>query len=262
MRQDKKLMLGMSILFLFTFIVFGTIVTTEKLAPFFTDRIKEKFETYLREEYKEENNNLKIGKISYKNQVYEAKVTNKENKNLYFSIYYQNKKITDTYTKDYKQGKTLINSLEKELEKEIKNEINKNVTITFPLTLNKYSKTLQQRLIKNDNIKSSNLYNISFNIKAKLIPEEITNKIIEMDTKLKEKNILPNEYSITINNNEDNTKLKINNLTQNTLEITSLYQIISDIINNNESDIIKINNITYQYTKGENKSWMIVFFVK
>ena len=113
MRQDKKLMLGMTILFLFTFIVFGTIVTTEKLAPFFTDRIKEKFETYLKEEYKEENNNLKIGKISYKNQVYEAKVTNKENKNLYFSIYYQNKKITDTYTKDYKQGKTLINSLEK-----------------------------------------------------------------------------------------------------------------------------------------------------
>ena len=73
-----------------------------------------------------------------------------------------------------------------------------------------------------------------------------------MDTKLKEKNILPNEYSITINNNEDNTKLKINNLTQSTLEINSLYQIISDIINNNDSDIIKINNITYQYTKGEN----------
>ena len=254
MRQDKKLMLGMTILFLITFVIFGTIVTTEKLAPFFTDRIKTKFETYLKENYKTETKNLKIGKITYKNQVYEAKVTNKENKNLYFSIYYQNKKITDTYTKDYKQGKTLITSLEKELEKEIKNEINKNVTITFPLTLNKYSKTLQQRLIKNDNIKSSNLYNISFNIKAKLIPEEITNKIIEMDTKLKEKNILPNEYSITINNNEDNTKLKINNLTQNTLEITSLYQIISDIINNNESDIIKINNITYQYTKGENKS--------
>ena len=47
MRQDKKLMLGMTILFLITFVIFGTIVTTEKLAPFFTDRIKTKFETYL-----------------------------------------------------------------------------------------------------------------------------------------------------------------------------------------------------------------------
>lgn len=252
MRQDKKLMLEMTILFLITFIIFGTIVTTEKLAPFFTDRIKEKFEAYLKEEYKKENNNLKIGKISYKNQIYKAKVTNKENKNLYFTIYYQNKKITDTYTKDYKQGKTLITSLEKELEKEIKNNLNKKVTITFPLTLDKYSKTLQQKLIKNDNIRSSNLYNISFDIKAKLIPEEITNKMIKIDTKLKKLNMIPNEYSITINNKEDNTKLKINNLTQSTLEINSLYQIISDIINNNDSDIIKINNITYQYTKGEN----------
>ena len=66
MKQDKKLMLGMTILFLITFIIFGTIVTTEKLAPFFTDRIKTKFETYLKENYKQENKNLKIGKITYK----------------------------------------------------------------------------------------------------------------------------------------------------------------------------------------------------
>ena len=50
MRQDTKLMLGMTLLFFITFIVFGTIVTTEKLARFFTHRIKQKFEINLKEE--------------------------------------------------------------------------------------------------------------------------------------------------------------------------------------------------------------------
>lgn len=73
-------------------------------------------------------------------------------------------------------------------------------------------------------------------------------------------NIYPNHYNITINNKK--SKLTINNLTNNTIEKTTLTKIISDIITNNESDIIKTNNITYQYTKGENKSWTVVFFVK
>ena len=41
MRQDKKLMLGMAILFFITFVSLGTLVVTEKLAPFYTDKIKE-----------------------------------------------------------------------------------------------------------------------------------------------------------------------------------------------------------------------------
>lgn len=250
MRQDKKLMLGMTILFLITFVIFGTIVTTEKLAPFFTDRIKTKFETYLKENYKTETKNLKIGKITYKNQVYEAKVTNKENKNLYFSIYYQNKKITDTYKKDYIKGTTLLNSLENNIEKEIEKQINKKVTITFPLTLNKYSSIIKQKLINEEDITSSKLYNISLGITSSIDPTEITNKILEITLKLQEQNIIPNEYSITINNKKENTKLKVNHLTQTTLEFNSLHQIINDIINNNESDIITANNITYQYTKG------------
>ena len=74
--------------------------------------------------------------------------------------------------------------------------------------------------------------------------------MLEITQKLQEQNIVPNEYSITINNKKENTKLKVNNLTQTTLEFNSLTQIINDIINNNESDMIKTNNITYQYTKG------------
>ena len=58
-------------------------------------------------------------------------------------------------------------------------------------------------------------------------------------------------YTLSTKNNKK-SKLTINNLTNNTIEKTTLTKIISDIITNNESDIIKTNNISYQYTnKGE-----------
>lgn len=249
MRQDKKLMLGMTILFLITFIFFGTLVTTEKLAPYYTDKIKERFENYIKENYKEENNNLKIGKISYKNQQYKAKVSNKNNKDLYFTITYQNKEITDTYKKDYLEGKTLLNELEKNLEEKIKENTDQSVTISIPLSLDKYTNKIQENLI-NNNLENTKIYDIEFTINSNIEITSIVNKIEEIIAELSSMNIYPNHYNITINNKK--SKLTINNLTNNTIEKTTLTKIISDIITNNESDIIKTNNISYQYTnKGE-----------
>ena len=249
MKQDKKLMLGMTLLFLITFVSLGTLVATEKLSPYFTNKMKEKFETYIEKEYKDEKDEFKIEKITYKNQKYQAKVSNKGNKNLYFIISYQNKKITDTYKKDYLKGKTLLNTIEKELEQKIKREMNKKVIINFPLTLDKYTTQVKENLIKND-LNNINLYNIEFSINNNLEPNSITEKIQNIIQKLNSININPNEYKITINNK--NKTLTINNLTTQTLEKNNLLQIINDIINNNESDIIKTNNITYEYTnKGE-----------
>ena len=249
MRQDKKLMLGMTILFLITFIFFGTLVTTEKLAPYYTDKIKERFENYIKENYKEENNNLKIGKTSYKNQQYKAKVSNKNNKDLYFTITYQNKEITDTYKKDYLEGKTLLNELEKNLEEKIKENTDQSVTISIPLSLDKYTNKIQENLI-NNNLENTKIYDIEFTINSNIEITSIVNKIEEIIAELSSMNIYPNHYNITINNKK--SKLTINNLTNNTIEKTTLTKIISDIINNNESDIIKTNNISYQYTnKGE-----------
>ena len=249
MKQDKKLMLGMTLLFLITFVSLGTLVATEKLSPYFTNKMKEKFETYIEKEYKDEKDEFKIEKITYKNQKYQAKVSNKGNKNLYFTISYQNKKITDTYKKDYLKGKTLLNTIEKELEQKIKREMNKKVIINFPLTLDKYTTQVKENLIKND-LNNINLYNIEFSINNNLEPNSITEKIQNIIQKLNSININPNEYKITINNK--NKTLTINNLTTQTLEKNNLLQIINDIINNNESDIIKTNNITYEYTnKGE-----------
>ena len=97
MRQDKKLILGMALLFFITFVTLGTLVVTEKLAPFYTDKIEKKFINYINKNYKDEKENFKIGKITYKATVYKVKVTNKNNKDLYFTMTYQNKKIKSTY---------------------------------------------------------------------------------------------------------------------------------------------------------------------
>lgn len=250
MKQDKKLMLGMTLLFLITFVFFGTLIVTEKLAPLYTNKVKEKFTAYLTKKYKN-NNEFTLEKVTYTHQKYEAKVTNKENEDLYFTITYKDKKITDTYKKDYLEGHTLLTKLEKTLEKDIKDYLNQEVKITFPLTLNKYTKTVKKDLL-NANPKKTNMYDISLTIKSVIDQTEITNKITTLNNELKSLNIIPNHYNITINSKNDNDKLTIHNLTQKTIEKNILFQITSDIITNKESNLLKNNNITYEYiNKGE-----------
>ncbi len=245
MKQDKKLILGMALLFLITFVSFGTIVVTEKLAPFFTDKIKTKFETYIEKNYKDDKNNLTIGKITYKNQQYKAKISNKKNKNWYFYITYQNKKIKDTYKEDYLEGKTLLTSIERKIEKKVKDELNQKVTITFPLTLNKYTNQIKENLISN-NLKEIKTYDITLTITTPTLTTENINKELEKRIQeLYQIDIYPNHYTIKINSKDE--KLTITNLTEKTMKKEYRTQIINDIINNTNSNIIKENNITYNY---------------
>lgn len=245
MKQDKKLILGMALLFLITFVSFGTIVVTEKLAPFFTDKIKTKFETYIEKNYKDDKNNLTIGKITYKNQQYKAKISNKKNKDWYFYITYQNKKIKDTYKEDYLEGKTLLTSIERKIEKKVKDELNQKVTITFPLTLNKYTNQIKENLISN-NLKEIKTYDITLTITTPTLTTENINKELEKRIQeLYQIDIYPNHYTIKINSKDE--KLTITNLTEKTMKKEYRTQIINDIINNTNSNIIKENNITYNY---------------
>ncbi len=245
MKQDKKLILGMALLFLITFVSFGTIVVTEKLAPFFTDKIKTKFETYIEKNYQDDKNNLTIGKITYKNQQYKAKISNKKNKNWYFYITYQNKKIKDTYKEDYLEGKTLLTSIERKIEKKVKDELNQKVTITFPLTLNKYTNQIKENLISN-NLKEIKTYDITLTITTPTLTTENINKELEKRIQeLYQIDIYPNHYTIKINSKDE--KLTLTNLTEKTMKKEYRTQIINDIINNTNSNIIKENNITYNY---------------
>ncbi len=255
MRQDKKLLLGMMLLFFITFVFLGTLVATEKLAPYYTDKIKIKMEEYLNKNYTEEVNNLKLGKITYKAQIYKAKVINKKNKNLYFIITYQNKEIKDTYKKDYLEGKTILSKLEHTLEQKIKNNLDINATITFPLTLNKYMNTTKEKII-NNSLDEINIYNINLTINSSLTEQDNYNLVMEIKNiieKIHSININPNYYTIKLKSKKQNRSLTIKNLTDKTLEQENLTQIINYIMIENEdkieNNIIKENNIKYEYKR-------------
>ena len=110
MKEQKKLTIKMAIFTFIIFVCFGIIILNEKSAPYYASRIHKKLLTYLNETYKDEINTFSIDDTKYKNTKYTLKVKSKENKNLYFIVTYNSKKITDTYKEDYLEGKTLINA--------------------------------------------------------------------------------------------------------------------------------------------------------
>ena len=249
MKEQKKLTLGMAIFTFIIFVSFGVIILNEKSAPYFAPKIEKKLIDYLKTEYKDEYNDFDIGTTIYSKTKYNLKVTAKKNKNLYFNIFYDNKKITDTYEKDYKQGKTLLNSITKKIEDELKNKYNQDFNIIMSKSLDEYSKQIQDNLILKNDLKSLKIYTLETTFTSKWNTNDIGSKIIKLNNNLKEENLTPKSYNITIINSKDATKsVKISNLTTEVIEdSTLLSSIISDIIKNENSELLKQNNITYKY---------------
>ena len=240
MNKQKKLLLERSIFILIVFVALGVIVITEKFGNIMIPKASKKINTYVEEKYKDLN--LKTNDVTFKNTTYTMKVESKENKNHYFYINYYNRKITDTYKKDYVEGKNLLNYLKKKLKKEINNKTNTNCDIEITSTLDKYTELVQEKIIKEDNLLELKFYIIKKELVIDKWDEEtITNKINNFLEKFE--NITPKSYTITITNKEDITEsIEIKNITN---EVTK--EIISDIINNKKSDLLKENKITYKY---------------
>lgn len=249
MKQDKKLTLGMFLLFIIIFITFGTIVLTEKLAPYNIPKVDKKLNNYLKENYSEILDEVKINDTIYKNTVYKLKVTHKGNKNLYFYINYENKKISNTYKTDYLKGKTLLTKLSKDIEKEIKSKTKKDVTVTITKNLNDFSNQVKSRLLEEKDLLSLKIYTLNLeNEINEFNTENIINMIKNTISSFEKQNITPKNFNITITDKNNITKsVKINNITTELVNSTSFNQIISDIINKEKSNILKENNITYQY---------------
>lgn len=249
MNEQKKLTIKMAIFTFIIFVSFGIIILNEKTAPYYATRIHKKLLTYINEKYKEEINDFNIQDTKYKNTKYILKIKSNRNKNLYFKITYNNKKITDSYKKDYLEGKTLITYLEKDLEKDLKNKYNQEFNIIFLKNLSKYSDDIKNSIITKNTFKNIKIYTLETNINSKWTPSSINEKIINLHNNLKNDNITPKNYNFTITNTNDiTTSVKINNITSEQIEnITLLNNIISDIIKNKESNILKENNITYKY---------------
>ena len=248
MKEQKKLTLGMAIFSFIVFVSFGVIILNEKTAQLYSNRIDTKFSEYINTNYKDIANDITAGKTKYKNTEYKAKITSKENENLYFYIKFSNKKITDTYKEDYLEGKTLLNKISKDLEKKLNQKYNKKFKINFLTTLNELNDKKKEILIKETDAASLSIYTLETEINTTWTIDEITNEIITLHNNLIQENIKPNNYILTINDlNKENKSIKINNLKPSIIENNLiLNKVLNDIINGKNSNLLNDNKITYE----------------
>lgn len=252
MNTKNSLTIGMGIFFIIVFLTFGTIVVNEKSKTIFLPKIDKKLDTYIQVKYKNIIKEININKTSYNDltYIYEKKVTNKKNKNLYFFVNYKNKKISSSYKKDYVEGKSLLNYLEKSISNKIpKSKKYLNIKINFTKKLNNYSNNIKYLLINGNikQIKEVPIYSINSDIYVKKIDKE--NLLLSINSFynfIKSNNLKPKEYNLTlIDKNNISNALEIKKINDN-LITNNLDEIISGIINNDKNINNKFN-ITYRY---------------
>ena len=249
MKKQNRLLLARSIFFSIVTIIFAMIIISEKAGDIFLPTVQKKINTYLENNYSSIKDGISIKKISYNNREYKAKVISSKNKNHYFYIYYKNHNLKDTYQKDYVEGKSLLSHIKKELETEITSETNQSCNITILATLNNYTEQVKERIIEEDNLTQLKFYSIEKEITIdNWTPQNIMQSIITTINSFQKENISPKYYTIIITNKKDiTTSIKIENLSENFSKNLQKEQIINDIINDNNSQLLKQNKITYQY---------------
>jgi hypothetical protein len=109
---------------------------------------------------------------------------------------------------------------------------------------------IQDKLIKEKNLSEVRCYIIEdtltiTNWNKETIQKEITKYINDLD-KLK---ITPNNFSLTIINKDNNKKIKIDNITIETINKKEFPTIIDNIIKNKNDNSITNNRIKYRYIK-------------
>lgn len=249
MKKQNQLLIARGIFFFIVFVSLGVIVVTEKAGGILIPKAEEKMNEYIENNLANIKEEIKLNKITYENTKYTMKVTSKDNNNHFFYITYSNKKITDTYKKDYLQGKNLLEYIKKKLEKQINEKTNISSIVSINSTLDKYTNAVKERIIKEDNLLELKFYTIKKELtiedwNEKTISKEITNLI----NKFYSNNITPKTYTITITNKEDITEsIEISNLTEEFIKNSSKDEIIKDIIKDNNSKLLKENKIKYKY---------------
>ena len=247
MNKEKKLVFARTVFVFIVFVFLGVIVVTEKAGGIFIPKIKEKMISYMEEKYSLSKDALDFQEPSYQSTKYTMKVTSKENKNYYFYIYYKNKKITDTYQTDYEEGKSLLKELEKKLEKKIQEKTNLACQVTIDSPLNHYTSSVQNRIIKEENLLELRFYTIKKELLIKNWEEEtIAKEITQLLGTYQKNQITPKIFIITITNKKEITQSIEIHLTDSFLENDNPQAIIHDIINDKETDLLKENHITYK----------------
>lgn len=246
MSKQQKLLYGQAIFFLTIIVCFGLIIIQEKKDLILLPKINKEIKAYYNEKYS--NNNLFLGKTNNKSNKYIAKVTSNTNKNHYFYIIYKNKKITDTYNKDYVEGNSILKHITEELTNSIKEKTNESFTISINNTLDKYTETVKEKILKEENLLELKIYTLSKEVTIDWDYNKITNYITNTINTCKNNKITPKYYEFTITDKEDITKsVEINNIEEDFIDNKNKENIIKDILENNNSNIIKSNKIEYKY---------------
>lgn len=250
--SKNSLIYGRAIFTLIIIISFGLIIVNEKGGKIFLPKATNKINTYINENYSQIKEDISIENIDYKNRIFTAKITSKQNKHLFFNITYENKSIKDTYKKDYIEGNSLLTYLNKKNEEEILKRTNSNYKSYAITTLDKYTKNVKDEIINEKNLLSLKYYylekEITTDFKAETIVNEIS-KDIELNNK---KNITPKYYKYIIIGKEDTTNvIEITNITEEFLNNNNKEQMIEDIINKNDSQNLRDSKIKYKYLNEE-----------
>lgn len=248
MKSKRSLQIGQGLLTIIIIMSFGLIIVNEKKTILFSNKIEEKLDNYILENYPSLKN-TKTSSLIVDNNILKKRITSTTNDNYYFEISYRDSDIKDTYKDDYIKGKTYFKYLNKKLEMEVKDKTNINCTITPLNTLNEYSQAVQKKIIEEDNLLSINFYSL----KQELTVEEwnsltITNEIIKNINTYKENYILPKYYIFLINDKKDkNHSVEVSYITSSFIDLDNPEIIINDILNNKKTDILTANKIQYKY---------------
>lgn len=247
MKKQKKLLFARNIFFFFIIMIFTIIIMSEKKDTILIPKATKKIASYIEDKYNKDD--FKLGDVSYKNNKYTMKVSSKDNNNRFFYIYYTKAGITDSYQEDYIEGKSFLFILKKDLEKSIKSIVNTKVTVEIPTTLDQYTDAVRERILNEDNLLELKFYIIKEELFLKeWNPTEIEKQIELCINKYNNSNITPKSFTIIINNdNEITESIEINNLTTDFINNPSKIEIINDILNDNNSILLKTYKITYVY---------------
>ena len=248
MKKERHLLLARNIFVFFVFIALTLVVVSEKGIELVIPKVQKEMESYLTEKYPELNN-IKKSTVTYQSNKYQMKITSKNNKNLYFYINRKNKKITDTYQKDYVEGNSLFSYLTKKLQNEIKQKTSTNIKVNILSTLDKYTTKTKEQILLEDNLLQLKFFIIE---KEELVKEwnatAITNQLINSIELFTNNDITPKSYTFNITNEEDITEsIEIKNINKDSLT----KEIIQDILDDNYSKRLRDNKIKYNYLYKE-----------
>lgn len=246
MSTKNSLLISRGLFTIFIVVTFGLIIMNEKSTDLFKNKADKIINDYINENYEENQPNFILEETTINNKTYIKKVKSKENNNHYFYVKYNKKKLSDTYKEDYEEGKSLLNYVSKKLEKDIQDKTNISCTIQPTQSLNQYSNSVREKIIKEENLLELKFYYLQKELLIKdWNTEEITKQVKDIIRQMKNNNISPKYYEITITNQNDiTTAIKISNITEDFLDQENAETIIEKVLNNKE---ISESKITYQY---------------